>query len=284
VGNRTRIIIHSSNNDLVVPDLQGQHQVLIHMFYITHLYPLEMSIYGDHGNILAIQSLLKKLGVEFVYQKVELGQNIPEHNDFIFIGGGQDKDQIIVANDLMNKKETLVRIIEDNCPLLAICGGYQLLGHEFIAGDGTNMKGLEIFPVVTKSMDENVKNRCIGNIIVKSNLTGKEITMVGFENHGGQTKFIDNRAEPLGQVIKGYGNNFEDNVEGCVYKNAIGTYCHGSFLPKNPEITRWLIDNAMERKLEKGETTKEELERIQNVELNLEIALAAKNILFERFV
>ena len=243
-----------------------------------------MSIYGDYGNILAVQSMLKKLGVEFIYQKVELGQNIPEYSDFIFIGGGQDKDQIIVANDLVNKKESLVRIIKDNCPLLAICGGYQLLGHEFTAGDGTNMKGLGAFPVVTKSMDENVKNRCIGNIIVKSNLIGKEIILVGFENHGGQTKFIDNRAEPLGRVIKGFGNNFEDKVEGCVYKNAIGTYCHGSFLPKNPEITRWLIAKAIERKVSKGKITQEEFDRIAKIEVDMKINLAAKNVLIQRFL
>jgi lipid II isoglutaminyl synthase (glutamine-hydrolysing) len=253
------------------------------MFYITHLYPLEMSIYGDYGNILAIQSMLKKLGVEFVYQKVELGQELPEQNDFIFIGGGQDKDQITVAKDLMSKKENLVRIIQDNCPLLAICGGYQLLGHEFIAGDGTNMQGLEVFPVVTKSLDENVKNRCIGNIVIKSNLIGKEVTLVGFENHGGQTKFIDSRAEPLGQVIKGFGNNFEDKIEGCVWNNAIGTYCHGSFLPKNPEITRWLIDKAMEKKLNKGEITQEEFDIIAKMEVDTKINLAAKNGLIQRF-
>jgi lipid II isoglutaminyl synthase (glutamine-hydrolysing) len=254
------------------------------MFYITHLYPREMSIYGDYGNILAIQSMLKKLDIKFVYQKVELGEDLPDQNDFIFIGGGQDKDQIIVAKDLMNKKESLVRIIQEDCPLLAICGGYQLLGHEFIAGDGTNMQGLGIFPVITKSLDENVKNRCVGNIVVKSNLTGKEITLVGFENHGGQTKFLDNRAEPLGQVVRGFGNNFEDKVEGCVYRNTIGTYFHGSFLPKNPEVTRWLIGKAMERKLKKNEMVKEELQKIQNVDLNLEIALAAKNIMVERFL
>lgn len=243
-----------------------------------------MSIYGDYGNVLAMQSILRKLDIEYVYQKVELGQELPEQNDFIFIGGGQDKDQITVAKDLMSKKESLVRIIQDHCPLLAICGGYQLLGHEFIAGDGTNMQGLGIFPVVTKSLDENVKNRCIGNIVIKSNLTGKEITLVGFENHGGQTKFLDNRAEPLGIVVKGFGNNFGDKIEGCVYKNAIGTYCHGSFLPKNPEITRWLIKKALKRKLKNDKITQAEFEIIQNTEPSFEIAFAAKNGLINRFL
>jgi lipid II isoglutaminyl synthase (glutamine-hydrolysing) len=254
------------------------------MFHITHLYPREMSIYGDYGNILVMQSILRKLGIEFVYQKVELGQELPEQNDFIFIGGGQDKDQITVAKDLMCKKENLVRIIHDNCPLLAVCGGYQLLGHEFIAGNGTNMQGLGVFPVVTKSLDENVKNRCIGNIVINSNLNGNELTLVGFENHGGQTKFIDSRAEPLGQVIMGFGNNFDDKIEGCVFNNAIGTYCHGSFLPKNPEITRWLIEKAMERKLKIGEITKKEFDKIQNIELSFEIAFAAKKGLIERLM
>ena len=250
------------------------------MFHITHLYPREMSIYGDYGNILAIQNMLNKLNIEFVYQKVEIGQDLPEHNDFMFIGGGQDKDQIIVAQDLLAKKEVLVRIIQDNCPLLAICGGYQLLGHEFFAGDGTNMKGLEIFPIVTQSLDENVKNRCIGNIVVESQF-GK---LVGFENHGGQTRFINDLAKPLGKVVKGFGNNFEDKIEGCIYRNAIGTYCHGSFLPKNPEVTRWLIRKAMERKLSCGQVSQEELGRILCSQINNEIALAAKNDLINKLV
>lgn len=239
-----------------------------------------MSIYGDYGNILASQAMLSKLGVEFVYQKIELGQDLPEQNDFIFIGGGQDKDQIIVAQDLLKKKEVLVRIIQENCPLLAICGGYQLLGYEFVTGDGTNMKGLEIFPVVTKSLDSSVKNRCIGNIVVESQFG----TLVGFENHGGQTRFVDNTSEPLGNVIKGFGNNFEDKIEGCIHQNAIGTYCHGSFLPKNPEMTLWLIHRAMERKLSNGEISQEELKRILTSKINNEIALAAKNALVERLI
>ena len=238
-----------------------------------------MSIYGDYGNILAIQFMLKRLNIDFVYQKVELGQDLPGHNDFIFIGGGQDKDQIIVAQDLIQKKAKLVRIIQNNCPLLAICGGYQLLGHEFIAGDGTNMKGLGIFPVITKSLDENVKNRCIGNIVVESQFG----TLVGFENHGGQTRFVNDSAKPLGKVVKGFGNNFEDKIEGCIYRNAIGTYCHGSFLPKNPEVTHWLIEKAMERKLAKGEIADDELERVFNTEINTEIAQAAKVQLIKRF-
>lgn len=239
-----------------------------------------MSIYGDYGNILAMQNILTKLGIEYRYQKVELGENLPVQNDFIFIGGGQDKDQIIIAQDLLQKKEDLVRIIQDNCPLLAICGGYQLLGHEFIAGDGTNMKGLEVFPVVTRSLDENVKNRCIGNIVVESEFG----TLVGFENHGGQTSFVNNQTSELGKVVSGFGNNFTDKIEGCISHNAIGTYCHGSFLPKNPEVTRWLIEKSMERKLNKGEISNEEYERILRTEINLDIALAAKQALIERFV
>ncbi len=239
-----------------------------------------MSIYGDYGNILAMQSMLKRLEINFVNQKVELGEDLPEHNDFIFVGGGQDKDQIIVAKDLMTKRESLVRIIQDNCPMLAICGGYQLLGHEFVAGDGTNVKGLGVFPVVTRSLDANVKNRCIGNIMLESEFG----TLVGFENHGGQTRFLNDEAMLLGKVTKGFGNNFEDKVEGCIINNAIGTYCHGSFLPKNPEITRWIIQKAIERKFSNGEILEGELIRVNNCEVDNSIALAAKNQLIARFV
>jgi lipid II isoglutaminyl synthase (glutamine-hydrolysing) len=256
------------------------------MFYITHLYPKEMSIYGDMGNILSIQKMLKDMNIEYTYQAVNLGQQLPDQNDFIFIGGGQDKDQITVALDLKIKINELKSLVDSNCPLLSICGGYQLLGEEFIAGDGTTMKGLDIFPVKTQSLDSNVKNRCIGNIILESNVTGKKIQLVGFENHGGQTHFIQNtniHYSPLGVVQKGFGNNFEDKIEGCVVNNAIGTYCHGSFLPKNPEITNWLILQSLKRKLDLGQITQNQFDAYSEVDIKSQIALKAKSDLIRRF-
>jgi lipid II isoglutaminyl synthase (glutamine-hydrolysing) len=219
-------------------------------FHITHLYPKEMSIYGDQGNVIAIQRMLDKLGWEWIYQTVEVGQKLPKFNDFIFIGGGQDQDQYSITDDLLTKKFELKKLVEDGVSLLAICGGYQLLGQEFIDAKGQEMEGLGIFPVKTKALNGSVKSRCVGNIVVDCEFLRTKL--VGFENHGGQTYFT-RLANPLGKVIVGFGNNFVEKTEGCVHKNAIGTYLHGSCLPKNPSLTMWFINQALELKKQKNQ-------------------------------
>lgn len=220
-------------------------------FYITHLYPKQLSIYGDYGNIIAMQKMLDKIGWEWIYQTVEIGKEMPKYNDFIFIGGGQDQDQFEITSDLLARKKGIKNLIESGSGLLAICGGYQLLGYEFIDGIGQIMKGLEIFPVITKSLNKKINSRCIGNIVVDCEMLNTKL--VGFENHGGQTYFTTEQKTPLGRVLIGFGNNFEEKIEGCVYKNAVGTYLHGSCLPKNPELTCWFINNICDAKKEKNE-------------------------------
>ena len=157
------------------------------MFYITHLYPTKMSIYGDMGNVLAMQYWLSRLGLEYIYHPVEIGESLPEYTDFYFMGGGQDKDQEMVAKDLETKKVRLKQDVENGIALLTICGGYQLLGKQFVTGKGVELDGLGIFPVVTKSPDSSVRSRCIGNIVVESDILedGQKLRLVGFENHGG---------------------------------------------------------------------------------------------------
>jgi lipid II isoglutaminyl synthase (glutamine-hydrolysing) len=249
-------------------------------FYITHLYPKELSIYGDKGNIIAMQKMLDKIGWEWVYQTVEIGQKLPIYNDFIFIGGGQDEDQFSITEDLLGRKNKLQNLIEEGSAMLGICGGYQLFGEEFVDGKGQVMQGLGIFPVITKSLDTSIKSRCIGNIIVNSTVLGAEL--IGFENHGGQTYFTQTPT-PLGTVAKGFGNNFEEKLEGCVYKNAIGTYLHGSCLPKNPELTLWFINKVLETKKAKKEISYSVYYEIKNTVPDISIAQATKSYLISRF-
>jgi lipid II isoglutaminyl synthase (glutamine-hydrolysing) len=204
---------------------------------ITHLYPERMSIYGDYGNIIALTQRMNWRGIKNEVTRVEVGEKLPKDTDLIFIGGGQDKGQVIVAEDLQKKSKQIKDIVENDVPLLAVCGGYQLLGEYFISSDYGELKGIGLFNVITKA----TQKRMIGNIVVQSDRFGE---LVGFENHSGATEFVG-RAHPLGKVKKGYGNNPTDKHEGAIYKNAIGTYMHGSFLPKNPLVCDWFIQRAL---------------------------------------
>jgi lipid II isoglutaminyl synthase (glutamine-hydrolysing) len=252
------------------------------IFYITHLYPKEMSIYGDKGNIIAMQHILDKLGWAWQYQTVDIGGNLPLKTDWYFMGGGQDADQLLVAKDLMRKKETLVKQVENGVAVLAICGGYQMLGQEFVTGNGEVVEGLGILPIKTRAMDKNIKSRCIGNIVINSSLL--ECHLVGFENHSGQTYFTSSVAQPLGSVSAGFGNNFDDKVEGCVYKNLIGTYMHGSCLPKNPELTMWLINQVADQKTKNNQISHELYFKIKSNKIDNTIAKATKESLIKRFL
>lgn len=206
---------------------------------IAHLYPERMSIYGDFGNIIALTQRMNWRGIKNEVVNVEVGEKLPENIDLIFVGGGQDKGQVIVAEDLVRKGQQIREFVESGGPLLSVCGGYQLLGEYFISNDYGQLEGIGLFNVISKA----TQTRMIGNIVVQSDKFGQ---LVGFENHSGATEFIG-RANPLGKVKKGFGNNPNDKLEGVIYKNAIGTYMHGSFLPKNPKVADWLIQQAMRR-------------------------------------
>lgn len=242
-----------------------------------------MSIYGDRGNILILKTRLEKLGFRVLYQTVNIGEDLPELTDLYFIGGGQDHEQFLICQDLLEKRDKLFEDIESGVALLSVCGGYQLLGQSFITGSGQEIPGLEIFPVVTRAMDEDVKSRCVGNIITKCMLPGLEdVYLVGFENHSGQTYFTNlERARPLGKVLLGYGNNVVQQIEGCVYQNAIGTYLHGPCLSKNPELANYLIVKAVDYKIQK--------KQIPQITLNFKliddtIAYKAKEYLLDKLL
>ncbi len=212
---------------------------------ICHLYPELMNIYGDRGNVIALVWRCRRRGWEARVTRLSLGEPIdPSRHDLFFIGGGQDREQMMVCEDLAGEKgEALRAAVEDGAALLSICGGYQLLGKRFLTCTGENLPGVSLFDAETVGGD----TRFIGNVAVDCRLEGAESTLVGFENHSGRTR-LGPGCRPLGRVIRGYGNNGEDGGEGCVYRHAIGTYLHGSLLPKNPRLADWLILRALRRR------------------------------------
>lgn len=212
---------------------------------IGYLYSDLMNIYGDTGNIIALQKRLQWRGIDVEIKHISVRDKLKKGEvDIFFFGGGQDQSQEIVAKDLIKsgKGKVIKSETERGIPLLSICGGYQLLGEYYQPADGDKLNGVGLFPVYTVAGSR----RMIGNILIESDF-GK---IVGFENHSGKT-YLKNGAKPLGKVIKGFGNNGEDNTEGCVYKNAIGCYMHGSLLPKNPQLADWLLTQALKIKYSK---------------------------------
>jgi CobQ-like glutamine amidotransferase family enzyme len=209
---------------------------------LAHLYPDQLNLYGDRGNILTLQQRCRWRGIHLRVVELGIGDALdPDAYDMLFIGGGQDRDQAPVAQDLYETKSIgLWAAIEDDMPVLAVCGGYQLLAHYYRPASGPDLKGLGVFDAWTVHRGARAP-RCIGDIAL--NWNGQ--TLVGFENHGGQTYL--GTAKPLGKVLKGFGNNAQDGTEGAVYRNAFGTYLHGSLLPKNPHFADHLIELALKR-------------------------------------
>ncbi|MDY4721618.1 MAG: type 1 glutamine amidotransferase [Clostridium paraputrificum] len=209
---------------------------------ICHLYPDLLNVYGDVGNILVLKHRAEERGIKVNVVDVSLNDKFNKDEiDIVFFGGGQDYEQSIVSEDLKNNKEEVLRqYIEEDKVLLAICGGYQLLGKHYISPNGEKLQGLGILDIYT----EGGEKRLIGNTVIYNE--DFDETYVGFENHSGRT-FI-NGLKPLGKCIHGYGNNGEDGYEGCIYKNTFCTYFHGSLLSKNPELADRFLRIALEKK------------------------------------
>jgi len=215
---------------------------------IGWLYPDLMSTYGDRGNIIALSYRLKKRGIKPIVYKISVHEpkELILKMDIIFMGGAQDRQQEIVNVDLKNNKGKYLKdAIESGVPSLFVCGAYQFLGKYYKAADGTIIDGLDAFDLYTENPGINFP-RCIGNIVIESKLFPK-VKLVGFENHGGRTYLRDKKLA-FAKVIKGFGNNGKDLTEGIFYKNSFGTYLHGPILPKNPELSDYLIRKALERK------------------------------------
>jgi CobQ-like glutamine amidotransferase family enzyme len=210
---------------------------------IFHLYPNLLNLYGDTGNVKCLVKRAENRGITVkVHNFSDDNKEDLTKGDIFFMGGGSDRSQQLVYKDFLQHKEVLKEVIEDNKVVLAVCGGYQLLGAEYIDKNGNCLSGLNILDYTTKSSD---KKRIIGNIIIKTNLDIEPKTIVGFENHGGRTY---SRYDALGDVLVGQGNNEDDKIEGVVYKNYIGTYLHGPILPKNPHLADYLILKALQNK------------------------------------
>jgi CobQ-like glutamine amidotransferase family enzyme len=210
---------------------------------LGHLYPDQLNLYGDRGNIITLSRRCQIRGIHLRVVGLGIGDALaPDEYDLLFIGGGADKEQVPVAQDLYDIKGIgLWAAIEDDMPVLAVCGGFQLLAHYYRPAQGPDMRGLGVFDAWTIHKGAR-STRCIGDIAIN----WQSQTLVGFENHGGRTYL--GTAKPLGKLLKGYGNNGEDRTEGAVYRNAYGTYMHGSLLPKNPHFADHLIELALQRK------------------------------------
>ena len=211
------------------------------------LYPDQMNIYADRGNIVFLQRRCEWRGIDFTYVGAGQGEAIdPAAHDLFYIGGGQDRDQRAVAADMVEtKRAALAEAVEDGAALLAVCGGYQLLGESYQLGD-ESLPGLGLADLRTVREEGP---RLIGNVAIETELGGEKRILAGFENHGGRT-YLGSTARPLGRVVKGhgYGNNGGDGLEGVWEKNMVGTYLHGPLLPKNAWLADLLIELALERR------------------------------------
>ena len=213
---------------------------------LLYLYPDMLELYGDYGNIQVLKYRLEKRGIKLIIDKYSLEDEEPDFNsyDIVFAGGGADNEQSILSKDLIKYKENIRKAIDNGVFFLLICGSYQLFGKYYKGVEGNIIPGLEIFDYYTEAIEDR-KNRCIGNIVIKSKIGEIETEVIGFENHGGQTFDIDT---PFGQVLKGNGNKFGDTQEGFFKDNVIATYLHGPLLSKNPIIADYIISYCLERK------------------------------------
>jgi CobQ-like glutamine amidotransferase family enzyme len=204
---------------------------------ISHLYPKEMNIYGDNGNVLVLKKRLQWMGYKVEVYGVGIGDKIPTKTSIIIGGGGQDAGQNDIAKDLLiAKKQTLKDMADNGVSMLMICGLYQLFGHYFKTSNNIEIPGIGILDAYTVAGP----TRIIGNVVVDSKRYDK---VIGYENHSGRT-YLNKGTANIGLVPVGQGNNGEDNSEGCLYKNVIGSYLHGPILSKNNKLTNHIIETA----------------------------------------
>lgn len=208
---------------------------------IAHLYPELLNLYGDAGNIITLKKRCEWRGIQVEFEEIHSGDDIKEH-DLYFIGGGQDKQQEDVAEELFRHKWFLMGERDKGAVFLGICGGYQLFGHYYQPHDKDKLKGISLMDAYTVAGDK----RFIGNVTARTDFLTPS-TLVGFENHSGLTH-LQGDTKPLAKILTGNGNNGQDGYEGARYKNVFGTYLHGSLLPKNPHFADYLITLALEKR------------------------------------
>ena len=218
---------------------------------LAHLYPSLMNVYGDRGNIICLDRRCRLRDISLEVTQLEAGEKLdPDAYDIVFMGGAQDREQRLVADDLVsNKGPALREAVEDGVVFLGVCGGYQLAGHSYRGGDGEELPGAGIFDLHTLHPGAGAK-RLIGNLVA----SWDGGTLVGFENHGGRT-YLGPGTEPLARIVRGFGNDGESGYEGAHYKNAFGCYLHGPVLPKNPALADRLVSLALARRYGDGTLT-----------------------------
>jgi CobQ-like glutamine amidotransferase family enzyme len=210
------------------------------MITLVHLYPREMNIYGDTGNVRVLAQRLRWRGIDAQVATVSVGDRLPADADILLGGGGQDAAQGELADDFLGKGPDLQAMADDDVVMLTICGSYQLLGHEFLTHDGVRIPGVGVLDVSTRGS----QTRLIGNISVETETAGR---LVGYENHSGLTS-LGSGVAPLGRTAAGRGNNGQDRTEGAIYRNVIGTYLHGPVLAKSPQFADDLLRRALRRR------------------------------------
>ena len=209
---------------------------------VGHLYPDYLNIYADRGNIAVLGRRAALRGHELVVEPIGLGDGLaPGAHDLLYIGGGQDREQAAVAPDLAARGEAIRDAVGEGTALLAVCGGYQLLGRGYRSRDGAWLPGAGLFPHETIAGER----RMIGDVLLECELEpGIRWTVAGFENHAGRT-LLDSGATPLGRVVAGFGNDGSSGFEGCRVGRALGTYLHGPLLPRNPWLADWLLAQSL---------------------------------------
>ena len=213
---------------------------------VGHLYPDYLNIYADRGNIAVLSRRAAWRGHELDVRPISVGEPVnPGAHDLLYIGGGQDREQALVAQDLLAKAAGVRESVAEGAAVLAVCGGYQLLGRAYRDLQGADLPGIGLFPFDTVAGH----TRMIGDVLLECELDpGVRRTLAGFENHAGRTR-LDPGAQPLGRVVAGFGNDGDSGWEGCRVGRAIGTYLHGPLLPRNPWLADWLLAQALAHRL-----------------------------------
>lgn len=217
---------------------------------ILWLYPQEMNLYGDRGNLIILSKRLQQRGIEVTIDELNVGDTCDINAyDLVYMGGGPDNEQHNIYQDCLNRKEDFAFAYNQKTFFLLICGGYQLFGDYYMDQDNQRVDGVGLFDYYTVSGE---KKRCIGNLVIETECLGKKATLVGFENHGGQTI---NVKHPFGKTLIGHGNQFHSEFEGYRETNVIGTYMHGPLLSKNPELADDIILRTLQKRYDINELT-----------------------------
>ena len=209
---------------------------------VGHFYPDYLNIYADRGNIAVLASRARWHGFDLDVRPIGIGERTPVGDvDLDYIGGGQDREQAMIAPDFAARGEALAEEVARGVAVLAVCGGYQLLGRFYRDRAGQELPGAAVLPLHTAAGDR----RMIGDVLLDCELEpGPRQLLAGFENHAGRT-ILDEDAQPLGRVVAGFGNDGQSGFEGCRLGRAIGTYLHGPLLPRNPWLADWLLAQAI---------------------------------------